>query len=161
MATLVHSGAGEVSSREGFVSVFSDVPCRKVAAVCYRRTNSRIEFLLVNTDAGRWTFPKGSIDDGMTEPCAAEQEAFEEAGVTGRIEQAHFDFYLHVRKNREYVVKAFLLEVWDTDRPLEPHRTPVWCTPEQAKRRLMHLRPSKYGHELCRIVDRAVTRLST
>ncbi len=59
----------------------------KVAAVCYRvNRESEIEFLLVRTASGRWTFPKGGVDDDPTAAAAAAREAFEEAGVRGRIE---------------------------------------------------------------------------
>jgi 8-oxo-dGTP pyrophosphatase MutT (NUDIX family) len=158
----VHSNATSAGNLGRVAPLFNGTGARalKVAAVCYRRKSSEIEFLLVNTDSGRWTFPKGSIDDGMSDYGAAEQEAFEEAGATGRIERTHFAFYLHARRNRNYLVKAFLLEVWGTDRPVERYRTPVWCTAEQAKKRLARYREGNYVHELCRVVDSAVERIT-
>ena len=66
----------------------------QVAAVCYRRVNSHAEFLLVNTNGGnKWTFPKGTPEQAMSHSQTAEQEAWEEAGVHGRIEPRHF--HLH------------------------------------------------------------------
>src|SRR5438270_2298976 len=65
----------------------------QVAAVCYRLRGSQIEFLLVQTDAGRWTFPKGNAEPGLTQAQSAALEAFEEAGVHGRIEEAAFARY--------------------------------------------------------------------
>jgi 8-oxo-dGTP pyrophosphatase MutT (NUDIX family) len=63
----------------------------KVAAVCYRVNREReVEFLLVRTARGRWTFPKGGVDGDATAAAAAAREAFEEAGVRGRIEQSSF-----------------------------------------------------------------------
>jgi 8-oxo-dGTP pyrophosphatase MutT (NUDIX family) len=38
----------------------------QVAAVCYRLGKRGIEFLLVRTRGRRWTFPKGSIESGLT-----------------------------------------------------------------------------------------------
>src|SRR5271169_3005360 len=58
--------------------------CEQVAAVCYRRRGGNIEFLLVKTGKGRWIFPKGSVEPGLTHAQAAALEAFEEAGVHGR-----------------------------------------------------------------------------
>ena len=52
----------------------------QAAAVCFRVQNRRIEFLLVQTGGGRWTFPKGSAEPGLTRAQAAALEAFEEAG---------------------------------------------------------------------------------
>ena len=48
----------------------SKLPCQ-VAAICYRRGPSGIEFLLVNTDGGKWTFPKGSIEPHLPHSEAA------------------------------------------------------------------------------------------
>ena len=59
----------------------------QVAAICYRLTKQGIEFLLVRTRGRRWTFPKGSVESGLTHAQSAALEAFEEAGVHGRIEE--------------------------------------------------------------------------
>jgi 8-oxo-dGTP pyrophosphatase MutT (NUDIX family) len=160
MATSVQSYGKSLASRAGMSPSFSpDGAPRKVAAVCFRRGARGIEFLLVRTDAGRWTFPKGSVEQGLTDAGSAELEAFEEAGATGWVEERHFESYLHVKRDCEMWVRAFLMEVWFTARPQETHRVPVWCTPEQAKKRLARLRPAKYGKELWRVVDRAVVRI--
>ncbi len=55
----------------------------QVAAICYRLGKRGLEFLLVRTRGRRWTFPKGSIESGLTNAQAAALEAFEEAGVHG------------------------------------------------------------------------------
>ena len=39
---------------------------QQVAAVCYRVGKSGIEFLLVQTRSGRWIFPKGGVEPGLT-----------------------------------------------------------------------------------------------
>src|ERR1039457_3377787 len=73
----------------------------QVAAVCYRRQNSDVEFLLVNTNGGRkWTFPKGCPDARLSHSQAAEREAREEAGVIGVIEPRHFHIYIHPLQGR-------------------------------------------------------------
>ena len=51
----------------------------QVAAVCYRVADGGIEFLLVQTRGGRWTFPKGGVEPGLTRAQTAALEAFEEA----------------------------------------------------------------------------------
>src|SRR6202166_3408580 len=65
----------------------------QVAAVCYRVRRSGIEFLLVRTNSGHWTFPKGNAEPGLTHAQAAALEAYEEAGVHGRMEEASFSRY--------------------------------------------------------------------
>jgi 8-oxo-dGTP pyrophosphatase MutT (NUDIX family) len=66
---------------------------QQVAAVCYRTGTRGIEFLLVRTRSGRWIFPKGGVEAGLTQAQSAALEAFEEAGVHGRIEEMPFARY--------------------------------------------------------------------
>lgn len=49
--------------------------------------------LVTSRRTGRWVFPKGAIDPGMTAQEAAAQEAFEEAGVIGHAEQEDVGSY--------------------------------------------------------------------
>lgn len=60
-------------------------PLLQVAALCMRGTGEHREVLLVTTrGSGRWILPKGWPMPGRTLAEAAEQEAWEEAGVRGR-----------------------------------------------------------------------------
>ena len=59
----------------------------QVAAVCYRHTAFSLEFLLVNTSAGKWTFPKGRLSPWLSACEAAAREALEEAGARGEIDE--------------------------------------------------------------------------
>jgi 8-oxo-dGTP pyrophosphatase MutT (NUDIX family) len=139
----------------------------QVAAVCYRRRGSAVEFLLVNTNGGnKWTFPKGCIDSNLSHAQAAEREAAEEAGALGTIEPRHFHLYIHSKGVfwqaggvQEFVVKAFLMEVRETRSADEPMRNPTWFSPEDTKRRLAKGREVKYAHELEGVVDRALERI--
>jgi 8-oxo-dGTP pyrophosphatase MutT (NUDIX family) len=130
--------------------------CEQVAAVCYRVGSGGIEFLLVQTRGGRWTFPKGSAEPGLTHAQSAALEAFEEAGVHGRMEEASFASYIH-RKHGELAVQAHLCEVLRLGPPQESKRNRTWFSVEEAKRRLREDRAPDHGAELTRVVDRAVT----
>src|SRR5450755_3163309 len=111
--------------------------CDQVAAVCYRLGGDGIEFLLVRTRKGRWIFPKGSAEPGLTHAQAAALEAFEEAGVHGRIAEASFTRYIR-RKRRgsrvsvtsdsqnEIGTSAHLCEVLRLVQPQESDRNPTW-----------------------------------
>jgi 8-oxo-dGTP pyrophosphatase MutT (NUDIX family) len=58
---------------------------RQVGAIAWLPEARPVRFALVTSRrTGRWVFPKGSIDDGMTAAAAAAREAMEEAGVIGR-----------------------------------------------------------------------------
>lgn len=141
--------------------------CEQVAAVCYRVRDKGIEFLLVQTGKGRWTFPKGSAEPGLTHAQAAALEAFEEAGVVdGRMEEVAFARYVRRKGNKmrnpvaaATAVRAHLCEVFQLDRPQEFERNPSWFTPEKAKQRLRQERDAEYGDELARVVSRAVSRI--
>jgi 8-oxo-dGTP pyrophosphatase MutT (NUDIX family) len=138
----------------------------QVAAICYRLGKRGIEFLLVRTRGRRWTFPKGSVESGLTHAQAAALEAFEEAGVHGRIEEAAFARYVRVKPgydrssaNIEIIINAHLCEVSRLTTPEEKDRKPTWFSAEKAKRRLRENRAPGYGDDLARIIDRAVARI--
>ena len=141
----------------------------QVAAVCYRRRGSSVEFLLVNTNGGnKWTFPKGDPDASLSHCQAAEREAREEAGVRGSIEPRHFHLYIHSKgvfwKSpgvREFVVKAFLMEVEQAGRPEEDMRNPTWFSPDEARKILTKGREVKYAREMQAVVDRAMEQIAT
>lgn len=137
----------------------------QVAAVCYRVGGGSIEFLLVQTRGGRWTFPKGGVESGLTHAQAAALEAFEEAGVHGRMEEASFAQYSRRKPGGKRNsaprsgVNAHLCEVLRLGPPQEFKRNPTWFSAEKTKRRLREDRAPDYGAELARVVDRAVTRI--
>lgn len=132
----------------------------QVAAVCYRIRRSKIEFLLVRTRKGRWTFPKGGIVQGFTRAQSAALEALEEGGVHGRIEEASFARYtLRKSGGSESEVHAFLCEVLRMNAPQELNRQPTWFAPDKAQLRLKEHRAEENGDELARAVDRAVSRI--
>lgn len=140
----------------------------QVAAVCYRVRGFTLEFLLVNTSAGKWTFPKGRIDPGLSGSESAEREAFEEAGARGRIEEMHFASYMdtkralgHENRTREIRVAAYMLEVRATVKPEESNRNPTWFTPHETKRKLGERRAPKYSGQLASLVDAAVKRVAS
>jgi 8-oxo-dGTP pyrophosphatase MutT (NUDIX family) len=136
--------------------------CEQVAAVCYRVRSASIEFLLVRTRRGRWTFPKGGIKPHLTRAQSASIEAFEEAGVHGRIEQVSFARYRRGKRDsvREpVVVHAYLCEVLRLEAPQEPDRSRTWFCPEKAKLHLREARASDNGEQLAHVVDRAVDRI--
>jgi 8-oxo-dGTP pyrophosphatase MutT (NUDIX family) len=139
----------------------------QVAAVCYRRVNAHAEFLLVKTNGrGKWTFPKGAPETHLSHSQAAEREALEEAGAVGTIEPRHFHVYIHSKGVfwqaggvKEYVVKAFLMDVRQTGRPHEDFREPTWFEAQEARAILAKGREVKYAKELQAVVDRALEHL--
>ena len=137
----------------------------QVAAVCYRVRGKQIEFLLVETDAGRWTFPKGNAETGLTHAQSAALEAFEEAGVHGRMQEKPFTrYYRRKRVNAlqskiEVVISAYLCEVLWLEKPKEAGRNPTWFDPEKAFRRLRQRRTPQDAAEHCRVLEAAMGRI--
>ena len=67
---------------------------RQVGALPYAVVDGRMAFLLVTSRrSGRWIFPKGAIEPHLTPWDSAALEAFEEAGVTGEVEQTPIGSY--------------------------------------------------------------------
>jgi 8-oxo-dGTP pyrophosphatase MutT (NUDIX family) len=136
----------------------------QVAAVCYRVGEGGMEFLLVQTSGGRWTFPKGNVEPRLTHAQSAGLEAFEEAGVHGRMEEDSFARYTSRKRSgakgaAPIVVHAHLCEVIRLEPPQESKRNPTWFSAAKAKRRLRADRGADGGAELARMVDRAVARV--
>jgi 8-oxo-dGTP pyrophosphatase MutT (NUDIX family) len=136
----------------------------QVAAVCYRVRGGAIEFLLVQTrGSARWTFPKGCAEAGLTHAQAAAMEAFEEAGVHGRIEEAAFARYQvrgNARKGRPLVVSAHLCEVTRLSAPKESKRNRTWFSVQEANKKLGGGRNGEDTGEFARVIKKAVERIS-
>ena len=79
--------------------------------------------LVTSRRTGRWVFPKGSIDEGMSGPEAARQEALEEAGIVGTPADAPVGSYrtVKIRPPQAWTIEVDLypvrvervLDVWD------------------------------------------------
>jgi 8-oxo-dGTP pyrophosphatase MutT (NUDIX family) len=139
----------------------------QVAAVCYRLSGGSVEFLLVNTSSGKWTFPKGNMSPSLSPRESAVREAWEEAGVTGRIAERHLGSYLdtkralgHDSRPREVQIVAYLLEVHTTEEPPENGRNPRWFPSHDAKKQLAEGRSSRYAAQIADLIDSAVRRLA-
>jgi ADP-ribose pyrophosphatase YjhB (NUDIX family) len=136
----------------------------QVAAVCYRIREGEIEFLLVQTrGAGRWTFPKGGAEAGLTHAQAAAIEALEEAGVHGCIEEAAFALYACVGRGGKpgghMLVSAHLCEVRRLSPPRETGRNRTWFSAPDAQAKLCEKRKNKECREFLRMLRKAVERI--
>lgn len=68
------------------------------AALCYRVKGRKVQILLVTTRrTGRWIMPKGWPIDAMTPQQSVAQEAWEEAGVTGRVDARPLGLYSYTK----------------------------------------------------------------
>lgn len=104
-----------------------------------RRTASSIEVLLITSrETGRWVIPKGWPWPKASDHQAAAGEAWEEAGVRGRISRNRIGkFHYAKRQNggsQIVEVSVYLLEVTEIvdDWPETNERRRKWVTPRQA-----------------------------
>ncbi len=68
------------------------------AALCYRhrKKQNHLEILLITSrDTGRWVIPKGWPMKGRASHAVAEREAYEEAGVKGKVHKQAIGYYMY------------------------------------------------------------------
>lgn len=138
-------------SRKGSVKLPKDFglgPKRKArvqfAALCYRRIKSGCEILLITSrERGRWVVPKGWPIEGMGPGGSAEQEAWEEAGVKGKL-RGHcigffnYDKVLETGTDLPVAVAVYAIEVkrLADDFPEKGQRKRKWFSPKKAASRV-------------------------
>jgi 8-oxo-dGTP pyrophosphatase MutT (NUDIX family) len=91
-------------------------------------------WMVTSSSGKRWVIPKGMIDPGHTAGEAALIEAWEEAGLVGRLVNEPVGTYLYEKYGRTYLVTVFLLQVTDSaiDWPERNSRRREWLLPEAA-----------------------------
>lgn len=129
---------------ENPASLFERPFGEQYAALCYRRAlNGDIEVLLVTSrDTGRWIIPKGWPMKGKKPHRAAEIEAWEEAGVTGKVRKKAVGYFTCLKgmKDRSVPVATavFLLRVDKLDDAFRERgqRQREWMSCAEAARRV-------------------------
>lgn len=100
------------------------------AALVYRGPANELQVLMVTSRMRRrWVLPKGMVEPGLTRFDSAAREAWEEAGVTGRISTSCLGVYRYVKRRRRGLQHC---EVWVYPM-LATGLLPHW--PEQRQRR--------------------------
>jgi 8-oxo-dGTP pyrophosphatase MutT (NUDIX family) len=109
----------------------SPVSIRQAAAIPVRGG----QVCLVSSSSGkRWVIPKGCMEPGKTAGELALQEAWEEAGLLGTLQQEPVGSYLYEKYGNLYHVTVFLLNVHQAadDWPERTIRQRLWLNPAQA-----------------------------
>ncbi len=114
-------------------------PARQYGAIPYRMAGDDLRVLLVTSrETRRWVIPRGNPMRGRKPHKAAAIEAFEEAGVVGRIRTKALGAFLYdkvrTKGPRACLVKVFPLKVREVrDEWPEAHeRERRWFSPEDA-----------------------------
>ena len=109
---------------------------RQSAVIPFRRDKKgKLRVLLITTrKSRRWIVPKGIVEPGMTPAASAAKEAYEEAGVQGRVSKKKLGTYHYEKWGGTCKVKVYLLEVtkvlgkW----PESSSRTREWVSAKKA-----------------------------
>lgn len=109
-------------------------------ALCWRLQKDKLQFALVSSRrTGRWIIPKGWPLDGATPAQAAACEAWEEAGLEGRVSDICLGIYSYTKvfdgaAQLPCVVAVFPMKVKAARRnwPERSDRKRKWVTPRKA-----------------------------
>lgn len=113
-------------------------------ALCWRRVGDTVQVLLITSRRRkRWIVPKGWPVDGATPAESAETEAFEEAGVKGKVLPSCLGIFSYIKELDEgehlpCVVALFPVKVKKifNDWPEKDERRRKWLPLEKAAKRV-------------------------
>lgn len=117
-------------------------PAMQVAALCRNPKNGKV-LLITSRGTKRWIIPKGWPMPGRSLAAAAAQEAWEEAGVHGEVEERamgsyHYDKWQDEGYTIPVQVQVFSLSAdrLDDTFPETQQRRREWFTPTEAAARV-------------------------
>lgn len=113
---------------------------RQVAALPWRGDGAAMRILLVSSrETRRWVIPKGWPMKDRSDPEAAAQEAFEEAGLKGIIAAKPFGEYPYLKRLKNGQARMINVDVFPFEVsaeletwPEKGQRTLQWMTPVEA-----------------------------
>ena len=107
----------------------------QAGAVPFRWNGGRLEILLITNSAGnRWQVPKGWVEHGLTPQETGAQEAWEEAGVRGKVHPHPLGFWTYRKRGLAYRVELFTMQVASvSDKfPEQDERARMWRPLDEA-----------------------------
>ena len=108
---------------------------RQVAALPWRQGEDGVEVMMITSrETRRWVIPKGGRMVGKTDPQAAAQEAYEEAGIQGETLEAPVGHFRYAKRLKSGATQACVVAVY----PLEVLiQLGAWPEDQQRQRRWM------------------------
>ena len=110
------------------------------SVIPYRVQDADVEILVIlSSQKKHFVVPKGIKDPGLSPQNSAAKEAWEEAGVKGRVMDPAIGSYRYEKWGAVCTVDVYAMEVTDVVREhewLESHRGREWVSPEEAAKRL-------------------------
>ena len=129
---------------------------QQAAVIPFRRSGNSVSLCLITAAASRsWVIPKGTIERGSSPEETALQEAWEEAGLRGRIVGESLGRYEYEKAGVLLTVAVYLMEVESEAEQWEEQelRRRRWVTAHEASRLLS-------GHPGWPLIEEACTRLT-
>ncbi|MGL1930491.1 MAG: NUDIX hydrolase [Desulfotalea sp.] len=89
------------------------MPCKKQFGVIpYIETDDKIKVILITSRTNSfWIFPKGNLMRKKDEFASAEQEAWEEAGVKGKIDKKHPYLFSYQLNDQQHKLTLYPMKV--------------------------------------------------
>src|SRR5262245_43517934 len=109
---------------------------QQAAAIPIRRRGDDLQVCLIRRRlAGSWGIPKGTVDPGQTHETTALNEAWEEAGIRGRLIGEAVGTYRYEKYGRALTVMVFVMEVLEHHKDWEEAglRERKWVSLEEAE----------------------------
>lgn len=127
--------------------LFSSAFRNQYGALCFRYGDGEIEILVITSrDSGRWIVPKGWPIKGKEPHQAAAIEAWEEAGVRGKVRKTPVGRYTYLKEFSDgkvvpCVVDLFQVEVKEIipEFKEQGQRQLAWVSPDEAARRVREI----------------------
>ena len=108
---------------------------QQAAAIPIRRRGIDLQVCLIRKRlSGAWGIPKGTVDSGQTHETTALKEAWEEAGVRGRLVGDSLGTYQYEKYGRSLTVMVYVMEVLEHHHDWEEAglRERKWASLEEA-----------------------------
>jgi len=124
-------GGRDISKRPGYFYCQSGV-------IPFRKRKGKLELLMVtSTKKKRWVIPKGVKEPHLSPKKSAIKEAWEEAGILGKVSKTSIGAYRYRKWGGICTVKVFVMEVNKVVRKWEESfRDREWFSHREALRRI-------------------------
>ena len=116
-------------------------PYRQSSVLPYRIGPKGLEIMMITSiKRRRWILPKGIVEPDMTPESSAAKEAFEEAGVEGKVSAQRIGRYRYKKWGETCSCDVFPMRVTKVHKKwLEQHeRSRAWVPANEALKRLRH-----------------------
>lgn len=137
-AGLLNRNTTDKDAGERDLSKRPDYFYKQSGVIPYRRRKGRLELLMVtSTSRKRWIIPKGVKEPHLSPRKSAVKEAWEEAGIRGKVSRDAIGAYRYRKWGGTCTVKVFTMEVREVLGQWEENfRDRAWFSHREALRRI-------------------------